>query len=60
MIVFLRYMHGLMGMLVSRYTTIITVYVKCLSDQFMVKGMAIDPMRKMLTYPDNHDPVYSS
>ena len=25
--------------------------------QFMVKGMAIDPIRKMLTYPDNHDPA---
>ena len=23
----------------------------------MVKGMAIDPIRKILTYPDNHDPV---
>ena len=23
----------------------------------MVKGMAIDPIRKMLTYPDAHNPV---
>jgi len=23
----------------------------------MVKGMAIDPMKKMLIYPDNHNPV---
>ena len=23
----------------------------------MVKGMAIDPVRKMLTYPDDHIPV---
>ena len=23
----------------------------------MVKGMAIDPLRKILTYPDGHDPV---
>ena len=23
----------------------------------MVKGMTIDPLKKMLTYPDDHDPV---
>ena len=23
----------------------------------MVKGMAIDPIKKMLTYPDDYDPV---
>ena len=29
----------------------------CFPGQFMMKGMAIDPIRKMLTYPDNHDPA---
>ena len=23
----------------------------------MIKGMAIDPIKKILTYPDGHDPV---
>ena len=28
-----------------------------ISGQFMVKGMAIDSMKKILTYPDGRDPV---
>ena len=25
--------------------------------QFMVRGMAVDPIKKILIYPDGHDPV---
>ena len=28
-----------------------------LPGQFMVKGMAVDPIKKILTYPDNRDPI---
>ena len=48
--------HGLMGM----FTMLVISIYKCLCllpGQFMVKGMNIDPIKKILTYPDDHDPV---
>ena len=36
---------------------VIIQYLLYLSGQFMIKGMAVDPIKKILTYPDGRDPV---
>ena len=43
-------MHGLIGRSISSITNLF-------SGQFMVKGMSVDPIKKILTYSDNHYPV---
>ena len=51
--------HGLMGMLVILYRSFIMSQYACIriSGQFMMKGMDIDPIKKILTYSDGRDPV---